>query len=122
MLILFEFIICLLAAYGLIILVFAAASRLRARDTGKHPGVRVVLLVRNAEEQIEYMIRNAVKYDFTSRVMSDKSLIVVDMDSTDNTALILEKLQKDFSNVEIMKFQDRTLIFDDFPIFSPLIK
>lgn len=118
MLLLLEFIVCLLAVYGLIMLVFAAAVRIRAKEPGKHPGVRMVLLVRNAEEQIEYIVRNAVKDDLASRVMSENRLVVVDMDSTDSTYLLLEKLQKDFSNVEILKLQDRAMIFEDFPIFS----
>lgn len=130
--ILFEAVVCLLATYGLIMLGCTAVLHIRKRSPEKvsgmvadcikcppmHHGVRIVLLVKDAEEQIEYIVRTAVKNDFASRVMSDNSLVIIDMDSSDNTYLLLEKLQKDFSNVEALKFEDKELVFNDFNIFS----
>ncbi len=144
--ILFKLVGCLLAIYGLFILGRTVAVHFFGRSPGKPPrlvvdgincspmrpglvvdcvnylpmrsGVRMILLVRDAEEQIEYIVRTAVKNDFASRVMSDNSLVIIDMDSSDNTFLLLEKLQKDFSNVEVLKFEDREHIFEDFTIFS----
>ena len=130
--ILFKLVVCLLAIYGLFILGRTAAVHISGRSPKKYPGlvvdcvncspmhpdVRMILLVRDAEEQIEYIDRTAVKNDFASRVMSDNSLVIIDMDSSDNTFLLLEKLQKDFSNIEALKFEDRELVFEDFTIFS----
>jgi len=134
--ILFELAVCLLAIYGLIMLARTAAVHIHARLPEKvpgpaadsahcppaHHGVRMVLLVRDAEEQIEYVVRTAVKNDFASRVMSDHSLVIIDMDSSDNTFLLLEKLQKDFSNITAVRFEDRVLVFDDIAIFSHPLK
>ena len=134
--ILFELVVSLLAIYGLIMLGFTAAGHIRRRNPGKvpglfsdcinspsvHPCVRMVLLVRDAEEQIEHIVRTAVKNDFTSCVLSDNSLVIIDMNSSDNTFLLLEKLQKDFSNIEAVRFEDRELVFDDFTICSHPLK
>lgn len=122
MYILLECVICLLAAYGLLVLVLSAAELIRCRVSGCRPKVRVVILVKDAEEYIEYIIRNAVKRDFISKVFSDKKLVIVDMDSTDQTYQLLERLQKDFSNIESLTFKEREFIFDDFSTFSPSIK
>jgi hypothetical protein len=116
---LIEITVGLLALYGLVMLVFAVTGRLRLKDLQKHPGVRVVLLVKNTEEQIEYIIRNAVKNDFASIVLSDDRILVVDMNSTDNTYRLLEKLRRDYSNIEILGFNERECVFEDFSIFSP---
>lgn len=119
---LFEYAVWLLAAYGLLALLLDAAGLIHCRISGNRPRVRVVLLVRDTEEHIEYIIRNVVKKDFTSRVLSDKKMVIVDMNSTDHTYQMLEKLQKDFSNIEALTFDERELIFNDFSIFSPSTK
>lgn len=119
---LFEYAVWLLAAYGLLTLLLDAAGLIHCRISGNRPSVRVVLLVRDTEEHIEYIIRNVVKKDFTSRVLSDKKMVIVDMNSTDHTYQLLEKLQKDFSNIEALTFDERELIFNDFSIFSPSTK
>ena len=118
--IILEAAVCMLAIYGLIMLVLAAVEKKSGSGRGprKHPGVRVVLLVKDAEEQIEYIIRKAVKSDVTSGLLSENSLVVIDMNSSDSTFLLLEKLQKDFSCVEILPFEDRALVFEELPIFS----
>ncbi len=129
---LIELVVCLFAIYGLIMLGYKAVVHIRVSGPGKASGrsaaglncpprltgVRMVLLVRNAEEQIEYIVRTAVKNDFASRVLSENSLVIIDMNSTDNTCLMLERLQKDFSNVEALRFEDRELIFNELTIFS----
>jgi len=98
-----ECITYILAVYGLIILVFGAAQHIRCRIKGNRPLVRVVIFVRNAEEQIEYIVRTAVKKEYAALALSDRKLAVVDMDSTDNTFLLLERLQRSFPSIEIMK-------------------
>lgn len=119
---LFECFVWLLAAYGLFTLLLGAVGLIRCRISGHHPNVRIVLLVRDAEEHIEYIIRNAAKKDFASRVLSDRNMVIVDMNSTDHTYQLLERLQKDFSNIDTLTFEERDLIFDDFSIFSPTSK
>jgi hypothetical protein len=81
------------------------------------PDVKVVLLVRNAQEHIEYIVRYAVRKDIASKLFSNRKLTIVDMASDDDTPLILEKLQRDHSNVEVLSHDDRELVFKDFISF-----
>lgn len=120
--ILLEYVVYLLAVYGLLVLVIGSAELVRCRISGCRPKVRIVLLVKDVEENIEYIIRNAVKKDFASKVLSDKNIAIVDMNSADHTYELLEKLQKDFLNIEVLKFEEKTIIFDDFSVFSPIEK
>lgn len=112
-----QCVIYIFAIYGLISLLFGLAELIRHKSIGMLPDVKVVLLVRNAEEHIEYIIRYAVRNDITSKLYSDKKLTVVDMASEDDTPLILEKLQKDHSNIEVLSHDDRELVFKDFASF-----
>lgn len=116
---LLECIVCLLAAYGLLALVLEAVEFLHCRNRGKRPEVQMILLVRNAEEQIEYIVRNIVNKDYITKVLSDKKLMIVDMNSTDQTIQLLEKLQNNFSNIEMLPFKEKERVFEDFTIFSP---
>ena len=115
---LLECAVWLLAAYGLLTLVHGMIELIHCRISGHRPNVRVVLLVKDAEEHIEYIIRNMSKKDFVSKTLTDKNMVIIDMNSTDHTYQILEKLQVDFSNVEALSFEEKEHIFDDFPIFS----
>lgn len=116
---LIECIIYILAVYGLLILVLEVAALIRKRIAGYKPEARIVLLVRNAEECIEYVVRNMISKEMASGYFFCKDIVIVDMDSSDHTYKLLEKLQKDFPNIEVLSYQERELIFDNFPTFSP---
>ncbi len=115
-----ECIIYLLAAYGVLVLVLGAIDLIRSKITASHPKVRVVLLVQNAQEQIEFIVRNVVMKDFASRASSDKKVIFVDMDSSDDTVILLKKLQQCYPTIEVLQHQDKEVIFNDFNSFHPL--
>ncbi len=109
-----QCIICILAVYGLFSLILGISETIRCRMTGPRPRVRAVLFVKDAQEQIEYIVRYAVKKEYAARVLSDKGLIIVDMDSEDNTYALLQKLQKYFPSIEVLKISDADSIFRDF--------
>lgn len=115
-------IVSILAAYGLLALISGIAESIRCRISGIRPEVRVVVLVQNAEEQIEYIVGNAVKKDIQAKMLSDRKVVFVDMDSKDKTYELLEKIQKNFSSIEVLPYVDRAHIYDGFNIFSPLSK
>lgn len=117
-----ECIIYLLAAYGALVLVLGAIDLIRSKMAANHPKVRVVLLVQNAQDQIEFIVRNVVMKDFASRASSDKKVIFVDMDSSDDTVVLLKKLQQCYPSIEVLQHQDKEVIFRDFQLFSPTIK
>jgi len=117
-----EFLICLLAAYGMLVLILGAIDLIRTRMAGGRPKVRIVILVQNAQEQIEYIVRNVVMKDYASKVLSDKKIIFMDMNSADDTAELLEKLQQCYPSIEVVQYKDKDKIFNGFQLFSPAIK
>ena len=106
--------ICILAVYGVIALILGISESICCRMPGPRPKVRAVLLVQDAQEQIEYIVRYAVKKEYAPRIMSDKKLIIVDMNSEDNTYALLEKLQKNFPSIEVLKRSDADNILKEF--------
>ena len=117
-----RFIVCLFAAYGLISLVLGALDAICARIAGKRPNVRVVLLVQDAENHIEHIVRNAAEKKYASALFSDKKLVIVDMNSKDNTLGILEELEDAFPGIEVLSYKDKDEIFSGFSAFSPVEK
>lgn len=112
LIILFEYAVCLLAIYGLFAIIRGLAGKLRCRAAGKRPAVRLILLVKDAEEQIEYIIRNTACKGLNAAVLSDRKIAVIDMGSADNTRALLEKLEEDFQNIDVYKFEDRLKAFE----------
>lgn len=117
-----ECIIYLLAAYGMLVLVLGAIDLIRSKMVGNRPKVRIILLVQNVQEQIEFIVRNVVMKDYASKALSDKKVVFVDMDSTDETVVLLKKLQQCYPSIEVMQCKDKDKIFSDFQLFSPTIK
>lgn len=115
---LLECIIYLLASYGLLMLIMNIFDMLRCRIRGRRPAVRIVLLVKNAEEQIEYIVRNSIRKEYASKVLSDKNIMIVDMNSEDNTYEYLERLEKSFCGIEALQYEDREQIYNGFDTFS----
>jgi hypothetical protein len=113
----YDAVVCLtyiLAIYGLFMLLAGIAGSMRCRVKGRRPKVRVVLLVRDAEEHIEYIVRNAVKSELAARLLSDAKIAVVDADLSDSTFRLLEKLQKTYPGIEILKPGELDKFLDDF--------
>ena len=100
------YIACLLAVFGAFSLVSCLFDAIRSRSTAALPGVKVIVAVRDAEEQIEYIVRNAVKADLAARLMSGGNITFIDMDSRDETYIMLQKLQKDYGNIDLLKAEE----------------
>lgn len=117
-----ECIIYLLAAYGMLVLLLGAIDLIRCKMAGNRPKVRIVLLVQNVQEQIEFIVRNVVIKDYASKALSDNKVVFVDMDSSDETVELLKKLQQCYPSIEVMPYKDKEEIFSDFQLFSPTEK
>jgi len=114
---LYEAIVCLtyiLAIYGLLMFISGIAESIRCRVRGRRPMVRVILLVRDSEEHIEYIVRNAVKKELAARLLSDAKLIIVDTGSSDNTYRLLERLQKAYPCIEIHRIDEMDEVLAEF--------
>jgi len=112
--IIFNFVVCLLAVYGLFTILRSLKLALYRNNTVRLSGVRVVVLVKDTEKYIEYIIRNINHMDLKSVALSDRNIAVVDMNSSDSTFMLLEKLKKDFQNLDIYKYDERSGIFEGF--------
>jgi cellulose synthase/poly-beta-1,6-N-acetylglucosamine synthase-like glycosyltransferase len=117
-----EFLICLLAAYGMLVLILGAIDLIRFKIASDRPKVRIVILVQNAQEQIEFIVRNVVVKDYASKILSDKKIIFMDINSEDDTAELLEKLQQCYPSIEVVQYKDKDKIFNGFQPFSPVVK
>ncbi len=109
-----QCIVYVLAVYGLTVLILGIFEFISCTIAGRHPKVRAVLLVQDAEEHIEYIVRYAVKREFASKLLSDKKLVIVDMNSTDSTYALLERLEKNFPSIRVMKICHMDSILKDF--------
>lgn len=105
------FLACLLAVYGGFSLISGLFDAVRCRNCAGGGMARVIVAVRNTEEEIEYIVRNAVKSELASRLMSDGSIIFVDMDSKDDTFRILQELKKEYANIRILRLEERDEAF-----------
>lgn len=114
-----KFLACLLAVYGAFTLISCMIGAVRSRSLSGTSKVRIILVVRDVEEQIENIVRNAFKFELTTSLLSDGNVTFVDMDSKDGTLLLLNKLKKDYENMDILEIKEKDRIFVDFEGLDP---
>ncbi len=132
-----RFIVCLFAVYGLVTLVISLGegrfwwdkrinlqypqSPQKKQNPQKQqnphdryiPHIRMVLLVKDMEDHLEYILRNALKSDFVRIFIPDGGITVIDTGSTDKTPLLVKQMAKGTERIEAVEFQDRESIFND---------
>ena len=69
-------------------------------------GIYFIIAVKNQENNIEMFFRNLMFKIIYGRENCIKNVLVVDLNSTDNTKEILEKLQKDYEEIKILNFKE----------------
>lgn len=111
---LFDFLVYLMAIYGVITLVISMLGAFRRRMKIQNAKVKLVLIVKNVEEYAEYIVRTIVKDELASKVMSEGNIAIIDMNSADSTAKILGRLAEDYECLDLLPFEKRDNIFDDF--------
>jgi hypothetical protein len=110
--VLFGF-ICLLAVYGGFSILFGIIEERRFRPAIKSNNVRVAIIVKDAEENIEAIVRNAFSYDFQGRALSAHNIAVVDLGSSDDTLRILGKMGSNNQCIDIYTVEDKCKVFSD---------
>lgn len=100
--IIFEFFIYVFAIYGFIIFIVDLADSIYRRARSRDTEVKLLLVVKDQEENIEGIIRNVFLGDFPGKAMAGGRLIVVDLGSVDNTVHILSRLKQYYENMEII--------------------
>lgn len=96
-----------LALYGLTALLVEVAHFLRRLQTARdQPTLSVLVLVRNQEEHLEAIISRLEQQPWGAEFQWE--LILVDLDSTDDTPLILGRLARGRTHMKLLHFPSQT--------------
>ena len=69
-------------------------------------GIYFIVATKNQENNIEGFLRNLMFKIIYGKEDIIKNIIVIDLNSTDKTKLIIEKLQKEYSQIKILNLKD----------------
>lgn len=100
-----------LALYGLfeiiktILLVYTYTSL-------KSEGIYMIIAVKNQENRIEGFLRSVLFRFLYGKEEMIKDIIVTDLDSTDQTKEILNKLSKDYSCIKVTNWKECKEVLD----------
>lgn len=94
-----------LALYGLIELV-KNIIYIFTYSNLKSDGIYLIIAVKNQQNKIEGFLRSILFRFIYGKEESIDDIIVVDLDSTDETPKILSKLQKDYSYIKITNWKE----------------
>lgn len=78
----------------------------------KADGIYVIIAAKNQEKKIEGFLRSFLFRLLYGKEENVKDVIVVDLNSTDETKEILEKLGHDYENIKISNWRDCKEIID----------
>ena len=78
----------------------------------KADGIYVIIAAKNQENKIEGFLRSFLFRLLYGKEENIKDIIVVDLNSTDETKEILEKLSHDYENIKVSNWRDCKEILD----------
>lgn len=94
-----------MAIYGTIELAKAILS-ICIHTSLKSEGIYFIIAVKNQENRIEGFIRSILFRILYGKEENVKDIIVTDLNSTDDTKEILEKLSKDYSCIKVTNWRE----------------
>ena len=68
-------------------------------------GIHFIITVKNQEEKIEGFLRSILFRMIYGKEEYIKNVIIVDLGSSDNTKEIIEKLSKDYKNINLLDWK-----------------
>ena len=71
----------------------------------KSDGIYIIIAVKNQEEKIEGFLRNFIFRTAYGKEEEIKNIIVTDLDSTDDTSKIIDKLQKEKNGIKVANWK-----------------
>lgn len=110
----FEFIMVILATYGLITVIYDLILTIKNKSKYKNSMIKLVLIVKNQGDTIEGVLRNVLPRNFIRKLMPGGKLTILDMGSKDDTLEILQKLEIDYPCLEVLKQSEKEAIFNSF--------
>lgn len=82
----------------------------------KTEGIHIIVAVKNQENKIEGFLRSLNFRILYGKEDSIENIIVLDLNSSDNTKQIIENISSDYSNIKIVNWKEF------YELFSPQIK
>lgn len=113
---LFEFCTYTLAGYGAFCLLVSFLKHIQYKTSLKGHKISLVLLVKNAEEIIEGIVRSIFIEGIIGRLIPAENFFVIDMGSSDKTGEILCRLEKEYAAMEVVDEDGKDKIFQPFHV------
>ena len=107
----FKSIIWILAIYGLIEIVKTIIYTYTYTSL-KPNGIYIIVAVKNQANKIEGFVRTTLFRMIYGKEENIKNIIAVDLNSTDETKQILEKLSNEYENIKVSNWKECKEIFD----------
>ena len=101
----------LLAVYGLFCF-FVSIFKLIDRKKYHNEKANLILVVKDQEDNIEGIIRDAVNNKFVRGIALTGRFTVLDMGSTDDTLKILKKLEQEYPLLDICTYEERDKVLN----------
>ena len=79
----------------------------------KSDGIYVIIAVKNQEDKIEGFLRTILFRIMYGKEDCVKDVIVTDLDSTDDTMKILNKLSKDYDEIKVVNWKECKEVIDN---------
>lgn len=79
----------------------------------KSDGIYMIVAVKNQENKIEGFLRSILFRILYGKEEMVKDVIVADLDSTDHTVQILEKLQEDYDCIKVANWRECKELLDN---------
>ena len=79
----------------------------------KSDGIYVIIAAKNQEKKIEGFLRSFLFRLIYGKEENIKDVIVVDLNSTDETKQILEKMSNDYENIKISNWRECKQLIDN---------
>lgn len=102
----------ILAYFGLYCLIDLIDVQFR-RKTENTGNIKLAIMVKNAEDDLEYKLRCFQQTAYES-LMIDNKIFIIDMGLDDDTTKILEKISRDTETIEVFKFEEKERLFEAF--------
>lgn len=95
----------ILALYGLFEIIKNIVL-LKTYTNFKANGTYIIIAIKNQEDEIEGFMRSLIFKYLYNREEIVQNIMVVDLNSTDNTKKILTKLEKDYEFIKVIEWKD----------------
>ena len=108
----FKGIVWVLALYGLIEIIKTIMYTYTYTNL-KPNGIYIIVAVKNQENKIEGFMRTMLFRVIYGKEENIKNIIAVDLNSTDETKKILEKLSNEYENIKVSNWKECKELFDN---------